>query len=190
MAVRQGLAEQMLCRARHKERYQTADISTLDFLEFAGGKSCDGIFRAEIFEDVLHRIGQVRTRCTDEHELEAQRWLVRGFIDSEFKLRRHQAANALIIGYGIDYSRSRQLHDATLLEVRRQLLGLMEIPEIGVIDLRGTRAIALAKYAERLSNADFSKLVYLMRNLAPVIIEEGRIDWILNGYPGARLLFA
>jgi hypothetical protein len=122
--------------------------------------------------------------------LQAQRWLVKGMLDSEFRLKRHQAADSMRIVYGIDWARSRQLHDCTVLEIRRQLLPITEIPRITPSDLRGTRQFALAKYAHHLPPSDFAKLVFLMRNLAPVIIKEGRIDWVLDGFPNARLLFA
>jgi len=188
LVVHQGLDDILSKRRLYASRYVTVDLSVLDHVNHS---VCDWTSRAAIFEDICHRILQTQTICTDEHELAAQRWLVIcGFLYSEFKLRRHEAADSMTIVYGITRARSRQLHDLTLLEVRRQLLDVMDIPEVEVSDLRGTRAIALAKYAALLVPADFSRLVYLMRNLAPIIIEQGRIDWILDGYPNARLLFA
>jgi hypothetical protein len=57
-------------------------------------------------------------------------------LDSEFRLKRHQAADSMRIVFGLDWA------------------------------------------------------AFLMRNLSPMaIIKEGRIDWILNGHPGARRLF-
>jgi hypothetical protein len=69
------------------------------------------------------------------------------------------------------------------------LIGLVEFPKITLAALKGIRQFALAKYEPQLSPADFSRLIFLMRNLAPSIIESGRIDWILDGFPNAQPLF-
>jgi hypothetical protein len=196
IVVHQGLGDIWAKRTKYKEHHIPAG---LDFLNHCNGPMAPldrsetvpmvPPDRGEIYEDIGHRISTVQTTVTDEHELEACRWLVRSFVDSEFAIRRHTCADAMSIVYGIDPARSRVLHDATLLEVRRTLLDVVDIPEVEVADLRGTRAIALGKYASGLSSEDFSRLVFLMRGLAPAIIEAGRIDWILNGYPHARPLF-
>jgi hypothetical protein len=80
--------------------------------------------------------------------------------------------------------------DATTLEIRRQLLPITEIPTITKGNLRGTRGYALARFASELSPEDFSKLVFLTRNLSPVaVIQTGHLDWVLHGHPDARPLF-
>jgi hypothetical protein len=133
---------------------------------------------------------QSKTTLNDSFELESQRWLVRGLVDSEFQIRRHEASDAMTIVYGLSPVRSRQIHDQTMLEIRRELLPITKIPTITKGNLRGTRGFALAKFADQLSPADFSKLVFLARNLSPVaVIPAGGLDWVLNGFPGARPLF-
>jgi hypothetical protein len=112
-------------------------------------------------------------------------------VATEFGLFRHQAADSMSVVFGIDPKRSRMLYDLTLLEVRRSLLDdTVEIPVVRRSSLCGTRARALARYAAQLSGEDFSKLVFLMKGLAPVIIPStDRIDLILGGFPGAVPLF-
>jgi hypothetical protein len=174
-------------RRPYQQRYNPKSVALLEALPYS---SAPEIRQNEGFDDLKWRVYQVQTTCTDQHELESQRWLVRGLLDSEFQLRRHEAANAMSIVYGLSHQRSRTLHDQIMLEVRRQLLGVVEVPEIDVSCLCGTRGFALARYAEQLSGADFSKLAFLMRNLSPTaLIIAGHLDWVLNGYPGSRLLF-
>jgi hypothetical protein len=145
----------------------------------------------EVLNDLNWRIYGVKTTLVDEHELAGQRWLVRGLVDSQFALKRHEASDAMSIVYGIDPARSRQIHDRTLLEVRRQLLDVAEIPAVTRRDLVGTRSKALARYSAALSPGDFSTLVFLLKNLSPmaVIPKTDRVDLILDGFPGAVPLF-
>jgi hypothetical protein len=138
-------------------------------------------------EDLWHKIMKVRTICTDQMEIDAQRWLVTSFISSSFDIRRHVAANAMTRVYGIDKVRSRQLHDYTLLEVRRAILCGNVVPEASARNLCGTRQKALKKYAKELSPGDFSKLVFLMRNLSSSLIVDVR--HVLDGFPGSVPLF-
>jgi hypothetical protein len=138
-------------------------------------------------EDLSYRIMQVKTICTDEHELEAQRWLVKSFISSGFHIRRHDAANAMSAVYGINRVRARQLHDYTLLEVRRAVIDGTTPPTVTTNDLCGTRQKALRKYANELTQAEFSLLVFLMRNLSSSIIED--VSCVLYGYTTAKPLF-
>jgi len=168
-------------------RYPETDISVLESIRHS---SWSRISPVEALEDVRHRIMQVRTTCVDEHELSSQRWLVRGLLDAEFKLRRHQASDSMSLVYNLHPRRSRTIHDQTMLEVRRQLLDVVKVPAITRRDLIGTRGHALAKYSDQLSAQDFSKLAYLMKNLAPAIIPRPeRVDLILGGFPNAQLLF-
>jgi len=168
-------------------RYPEIDISVLESIRHS---SWSRISPAEALEDVWHRIMQVRTTCTDEHELSSQRWLVKGLLDAGFQLRRHHASDSMCLVFGLPAKRARVLHDQTLLEVRRQLLDVVQVPKITTENLIGLRQFALAKYAPQLSSKDFSRLIFLMRNLAPAIIPRpDRIDLILNGFPGARPLF-
>jgi hypothetical protein len=111
-----------------------------------------------------------------------------GLLDAEFKLRRHESANAMTVVFGLSPRRSRVLHDATVLEIRRQLIDIVEVPPRTRANLIGTRGHALARYADQLSPEDFSRLAFLMRGLSPMAILKGPLDWVLNGHPEARPL--
>jgi hypothetical protein len=184
LVVDQGISEIRVQRNRRKKRYPEADLTGLDCLAYS---RWSWISSAEEIEDAQWRIMQVQTICTDEHELKSQRWLVKSFLHSDFDLRRHEAADATVIVCGLHPARARRIHDYTMLEIRRTLLPVKEIPKITPDSLRGTRASALRKYADQLSADDFKKLVYLMHNLAPAIIDS--LDHVLNGHPEARPLF-
>jgi hypothetical protein len=186
----QSLTEIWAKRNLHAQRYPEASIEILDCLQYSRSNGNDDISRAAALEDITWRVYQTRTVCSDPYELKAQRWLVRGQLAAGFQLRRHQAADSMVIVYGLEPRRARQIHDATLLEVRRTLIGLVEIPKITLATLKGTRQSALARYAPQLSSADFSRLIFLMRNLSPVAVIGDNLDHVLNGYPNARLLFA
>lgn len=138
-------------------------------------------------EDLVWRIYQVRTTCTDEMELEAQRWLVKSFVDSSFTIRRHHAANAMSTVYGIDRVRSRQLHDYTLLEVRRAILDGVVPPDVDPEKLKGTRQKALRKYYDLMTPEDFSKLCFLMKNISSSVV--GNVWDVLDGFPDSKPLF-
>lgn len=191
-----GLTETWHRQNLQTHRYPAADFGLLEQLKYA---TAPEVYRNEILDDIIWRIYQTRTVCTDPHELESQRWLVHSFLKAEFKLRRHTAADATVIVHGLDPSRARKIHDYTMLEIRRTLLGVVGIPEVTPDSLRGTRANALRKYADRLSSEDFAKLIYLMRNLAPAIIDAPdqvlnglviSLEHVLNGHPEARPLFS
>src|SRR5260221_1766593 len=187
LVCHQAVDELWAKRRLYQERYMPTSVEVLDHPKHS---SAPEVRRTEVLDDLHWRIFRVQTVCTDEHELQAQRWLVKGLLDAEFKLYRHEAADAMTVVFGISPARARQIHDGTLLEIRRELLPITEIPRITTTDLCGTRQYALGKYANRLEPPEFSKLVFLMRNLAPAIIpKHERIDLILDGFPGARRLF-
>jgi hypothetical protein len=185
----QGITEIRTKRNRMQQRFPEASIELLDCLQYSHSNGNDDISRAAALDDIVWRVSQTRTICTDPHELQAQRWLVKGMLDSEFRLRRHQAADSMRIVYGLDWARSRQLHDYTVLETRRQLLDVVKVPVVTRRDLIGTRGHGLSKYCDQLSADDFSRLAFLMRGLSPVAIIKGPLDWTLNGHPLARPLF-
>jgi hypothetical protein len=56
---------------------------------------CDPVTTNEALCDMRHRVRQIKTPCTDAYELEAQRWLVDSFLDCEFCIRRHEAADSM-----------------------------------------------------------------------------------------------
>jgi hypothetical protein len=147
--------------------------------------------QTEALNDLNWRIYQLKTTCVDEHELEGQRWLVRGLVDSEFALKQHEASDAMSLVYGLSPVRSRQIHGRTLLEVRRQLLDVVELPAVTRANLIGTRGKALARYCDQLSPSDFSRLAFLMRGLSPtaVIPHRGAIRRVLDGFPALGRCF-
>ncbi len=136
-------------------------------------------------DDVTYKLMKVRTTRTDPMELDAQRWLVKSFIDAGFLLRRYEAANAMTRVYGIPGDRSRQLYDETLVEIRRQVIDCIKIPKAG--KMRGTRQKPLTPFRECLSPARFDKLVFLLRGIAPSVLLS-TLE-IIDGYRLSRPLF-
>jgi len=72
--------------------------------------------------DIESRVFSIKTPCTDPYELQAQRWFANSFLDCEFHIRKHQAANCAMQVFRLDYVRSRWLFDLTLLSIRRELI--------------------------------------------------------------------
>jgi hypothetical protein len=179
-------------QARHSlrtRRYPEVGLGVVDYQwEYAIQAE---IRRTENLDDLIWRIRQVQTICTDERELSAQRWLVRGQLAADFGLRRHEMADSMSLVFGLSHSRARQICDLTVLEIRRQLLDVVEIPAIDVSRLVGTRGKCLARFSGQLSSSDFSRLAFLLRGLSPmaVIPPVDRIDLVLTGFPNAQRLF-
>jgi hypothetical protein len=142
--------------------------------------------------EIAYKIMQVKTIARDRGEIEAQRWLVRNLFASGFRFYRHEAADAMTVVYNITPDRSRKLYDITVLSVRRILIGERKLRPVGIGELCGTKAKALIRYRSRLSELEFARLVYLMKNLAPAIIESGEFSLadVLYGPPGERALFS
>jgi hypothetical protein len=82
----------------------------------------DPLASAQAIADLIARLRMVRTPCTDPFELRAQKWFVESFLDCEFHIKRHQAANCAMQVYGLDHRRSRDLFDLTLVAIRRELI--------------------------------------------------------------------
>jgi hypothetical protein len=164
----------------------------------------------DTLEDLSHRIkAGIRTTITDLRELGVQRWYVDSLIAGEFVLRRHQCANAAMSVYQVSHSRSRELYDLTVLEVRRLLYD--ELPRrqpIAPGRLAGTRAQWMARFQPLLSEAEFTKLFVLARDLSPFVIllvdpsnrnrrtdrsapvTRRNLEFVINGHPDAVPLFA
>jgi len=66
--------------------------------------------------------------------------------------------------------RSRQLHDLTLLECRRQVIGERRLKPIRPIDIIHSKSAALEKVAPLLNGQQFTRLCTLMKDLAPALI--------------------
>jgi HK97 family phage major capsid protein len=142
--------------------------------------------------DVRHKITKVKTVFRKENELSAQKWLVRNLLATNFCFRRWEAADAMVVVFAISPARARMIYDATLLAIRRTLLEERSIKPVSPYSLTGTRAKALAKYKHGLSKEDFSKLVFLLRNLAPsALLKAGELTLgeVLHGSNRERVLF-
>jgi hypothetical protein len=162
-----------------------------------------------VVADLTHRIKtSARTTLTDPVELSAQRWYIESFIDGAFELRRHQCADAAMAVYGLSHSRSRELYDLTILEVRRVMYdSLPARSPVAAGRLVGTRGAWMARYRPLLSETEFTKFVILTKNLSPFVlllidpenrsrrqdrnpaITRKNIEFILNGHPHAGPLF-
>ena len=164
----------------------------------------------DAIDDLAYRIRfGVKSTVTDPGEADMQRWYVDSFIDGAFELRRHQCANAAMAVYGVSHSRSRELYDLTMLELRRILYDdLKRRQPIAPGRLLGSRLAWMARYANLMNSDEVTKFVTLMRNLAPylllIINPENRkshrldrnpaigrrnVELIINGDPDATPLF-
>jgi len=157
--------------------------------------------------EIEYRIRRLKTGCTCRAELSAQRWYVESFIDSGFRLRRHEAADAMMQVYGLDHARARQLFDLTMVAIRRELLIDRRLRSVMPFQLRHTKIAALIRYAKYLSSEDFTKLAVLLRDVAPSVIYtvfpanvgairrgerqaiRTNLRLVINGAPTDRFLF-
>jgi hypothetical protein len=165
---------------------------------------------ADAIDDIMHRIRSgARTTLTDATELSVQRWFVASFCADGFEHRRHECANAAMVVFpSVQYERSRELYDLTMLEVRRVLYD--DLPHRSQIvpgRLRGTRLTWITRYAPLLDAEEFTKFVTLMRDLSPFVIllvdpanrsrrqdrcsaiSRKNIEFVLHGHPDAVPLF-
>jgi hypothetical protein len=169
----------------------------------AGGRDQEAI------EDVEVRLRRgMRTTLDDPAELAAQRWYVASFIGGAFELRRHTCANAAMQVFELSHERSREIHDLTLLEIRRLLYDDMKPGQpIHPGQLLGRRELWMARFAPVMNDREFTKFVILTRNLGPFVlmllaprsrsrrqdrnpaIGRENILWVLNGHPAAVPLF-
>ena len=183
--------EHALIDAVRRKRRETCRLQPLDdFL--LNSLSVNGQEHGEALDDIRHRVMHVKTVSTCPFERDAQRWLVKNLVDSNFVFRRHQAADAMTIVYSLSPERSRKLYDITLLSIRRELIDERKLKPVRREELIGTRAKALLRYKERLSELQFARLVFLMQNLAPAIIETGEftLEEILYGSGRETPLFS
>src|SRR5262249_54793426 len=140
----------------------------------------------ETIDELHFRIMRIGTVFTCPFERQAQKWLIKNLLESNFAFHRHEAADSMTVVFGIDPRRSRHIFDLTVLSVRRALLDERKLLPVSVYGLIGTRQKALVRYRHRLNEEDFSRLCFLMRGLAPSIIETGEytLHEILYGAPG------
>jgi hypothetical protein len=114
----------------------------------------------------------LRTTCTLEEELCAQRWYVLSFLDCGFCLRRHECADSAMGVFGLSHARARQLFDLTLLEVRRRVLAGIErrLKPVWPLDIVHSKISALERNAAVLNGEEYTRLCTLMRDLAPSLV--------------------
>jgi hypothetical protein len=192
--------ESALIDAVRRKRRETRFLRPLDDILFNAvndnGKhhleAVDEIRHREALDDIRYRILRIKTLSTCPFERDAQRWLVKNLLESNFVFRRHQAADAMTIVYGLTPERSRKLYDITLLSVRRELIGERKLKPVRTEELLGTRSKVLLRYRPRVSELEFARLVYLMQNLAVSLIEGGEftLQEILYGSGAETPLFA
>jgi hypothetical protein len=197
------LSTSVMSAKRSAQKYAEFDSSLANRLP-ANAENLDGL------HDLRHRIkASVKTTLTDESELSTQRWYVDSFTAEGFDARRHDCADAAMAVYGLSHSRSRELYDLTMLEVRRVLYDdVKKRPQVVPGRLTGTKLAWLIRYAPLLSAAEFTKLAVVMRDLAPYVLllvdrdnRENRrrdrsvriarkhLEVIIYGDPAALLLF-
>jgi hypothetical protein len=182
-----GLVDAVRRRRRVSSRYLPFD----DILANSTRFSVNGQEHGQAVDDIAYRVRRIRTLSVCPFEQEAQRYLVRNLLESNFAFRRHEASDAIVIVYGLSPDRARKLYDITLLAIRRVLIDKRKLKPVAAADLIGTRGRALLRYQGQLTPDEFSRLAYLMRNLAPAIIEDGEftLKEILYGFDRGVYLF-
>jgi hypothetical protein len=204
-----ALIQNTLCTSVTRTRLDASRRVELDDITANKLVANSGNHAADITEDVEYRIRHgARTTLDDPAEIQTQRWFVDSFLDGAFELRRHQCANAAMRVFGLGHDRSRELYDLTMLEIRRVLYDeLKRHEQITPGRLVGTRATWMLRYVPLLSRDEFTKFVFLARDLSPFIlylidpqsrsrrqdrnnpIGRQNLLWVIHGHPCARLLF-
>jgi hypothetical protein len=182
--------ESALIDAVRRKKRETCHLMPLDDV-LLNSLSVNGQEHGHALDDIRYRILRIKTLSTCPFEKDAQRWLVKNLVESNFVFRRHQAADAMTIVYGLTPERSRKLYDITLLSIRRELIDERKLKPVRVEDLLGTRSKVLLRYRPRLNELQFARLTFLMQNLAVSLIETGEfsLDEILYGSPLETPLF-
>ena len=72
--------------------------------------------------------------------------------------------------YNLSHARSRQLHDLTLLGIRRELIKERRLKPIRPLDIIHSKSAALEKFAPLLNGEEFTRLCVLLRDLAPAVV--------------------
>jgi len=155
-------------------KFANRHVALDDFLLATLGTN--GAEHAHALADIRWRVMQVRSASTCPHERAAQRWLVVNLLESGFVFRRHEAADSMSVVFGLGPRQARRLYDGTILAIRRLLLPDRRLKPVTRWQLVGTRGMALWQYRSELTTEEFSKLVFLMKNLAPAIIGAGGLS--------------
>ncbi|PWT83899.1 MAG: hypothetical protein C5B58_05735 [Acidobacteria bacterium] len=85
-------------------------------------------------------------------------------------MRRHECSDAAMAVYGLSHRRSRQLYDLTILSIRQTLWNETVHREVDSNRLAGTKGLPLLRFRNFTTKDEFSKLVGLLRDLAPSLI--------------------
>jgi hypothetical protein len=163
-----------------------------------------------VADDLIFKIkSRVRTTLTDETEIAAQRWLVLSLCQSGFAAKRHTCCDLGMGIFKLSHSKSRELFDRTLLEVRRAIHGDLKHCEVAAERLIGTRSSWMVPYRKLLTASEFSTFFWLLRGLAPYTmlvldpknggthrrdriqggIPRQHLEQVLYGCPSAKPLF-
>jgi hypothetical protein len=164
-----------------------------------------------VADDLVFKIkSRARSTLTNEIELSACRWYIESFCQDGFAAKRHACADACMGVYQLGHARSRELHDLSALEVRRVLFDdLHHRDQVVPGRLLGTRCGWMTLYRPLLSECEFTKFYFLMKNLAPYLlllivdpakngshrrdrhptVSRRNLELILNGDPAGVLLF-
>jgi hypothetical protein len=136
-----------------------------------------------------------------------QRRYIESFTQDGFESRRHECANVAMAVYGLSPSRSRELYDLTMLEVRWVMYNnLPPRQPIAAGRLVGTRAQWMLRYAHLVNLHE--KFVTLTKDLGSFVIllidpsnrsrrqdrsakvTRHNLDLVLNGHPEVMPLFS
>jgi hypothetical protein len=159
-------------------------------VEMAETFGVNGVEHRHAVADVAFRVMKVKTTLRDPGEEAAARWLVRNLLSSGFRFYRFEAANSMAIVYSIRPDRARRIFDITLLSVRRALVAERRLKPIDPATLRCHKSAPLLRYRAALSEEEFARLCYLMRNLAPSVIDDSSLRDVLYGPANERPLFS
>jgi hypothetical protein len=202
--VMNALRSSVTSSRKHLGRFVELDESVSEQLPANSG-SYDG----ELLEDVVDMVRrEARSALSDEDERATQRWYLQSFCAEGFEARRHVCANAAVRAFGLGPARAREVFDLSALECRRILFGSLKRHRPTIPGrLYGTRSFWMTRLRPLLSETEFVKLFWLLRDLSPGTIflidpanRSRRQDrnqpvtresllWILDGHPLATRLF-
>jgi hypothetical protein len=172
--------------------------------------SCNPSQNGELLEDIADKLQrEAKSALCDEDERAMQRWYIQSFCAEGFEARRHVCANCAMRAFGSDHGKARAVFDLSMLECRRILFSSLKQHKPTIPSrLSGTRCHWMARLRPLLSEPEFVKLFWLLRDLSPGTIflidpanHSRRQDrnqpvtrtsllWVLDGHPLATRLFA
>jgi hypothetical protein len=171
--------------------------------------ACNPSQNGELLEDIADKLRrEAKSALCDEDERAMQRWYIQSFCAEGFEARRHVCANCAMRAFGSDHGRSREIFDLSMLEVRRVLYDdLRRRKPVVPGRLSGTRCYWMTRLKPLLSDTEFVKFFWLLKDLSPGVIylvdprnhsrrqdrnrpvTRERLLWVIDGHPEAQLLF-